>query len=278
MPTVSSEGRYAQSESASVAWVSDTGPREENQDRAWGHIGVDGSWLIAVADGMGGQPRGREAAIAAIRGLPTRIGSAGEMHAGFGAANRAAAELTPVYLRFKFSSMHLCPAATLCAAVWTPEGGLVVGYAGDTIPVLVWRDRHSWHARALGLPHRRSGGAISLYVGGPGPWPTKHNPDNPRMELLTESDIEPASDEYGVVVMSDGVWEPIVRQALQDSEHPDDPLGPTLAAALGPDDHDASTVAHKVMTAARRIGLDDNATVAVAHVAAVTDSGEAVDD
>ena len=86
MGVVRGEGRHASLGSVSVAWSSETGPRVENQDRAAGHIGSDGAWLVAVADGMGGPPRGREAAIAAIRGLPRRISTPEELHDGFAAA------------------------------------------------------------------------------------------------------------------------------------------------------------------------------------------------
>ena len=132
--TVSSEGRHASAGAVSVAWSSDVGPRDENQDRAVAHVGSDGSWMVAVADGMGGPPRGREAAIGAIRGLPRRISTPEELNDGFAAANDQVARLTPAHLRFTMSDFHLCPAATLCAAAWTPEGGLLVGYAGDTVP------------------------------------------------------------------------------------------------------------------------------------------------
>ena len=263
---VRAEGWHLQRGSVSVAWVTDIGPREENQDRAASHIGVDGSWLIAVADGMGGQPRGREAAIAAIRGLPTRIGSAGEMHTGFAAANDEVAALTPDYLRFTRSDFHSCPAATLCAAARTPEGELLVGYAGDTMPVLLWHEDEGWRGRALGTPHRYRDGAIACYVGAPGVWPKEHDPERGRMDILTLKDIEPPSDDYAIAIMSDGVWEPIIRQAYQDREFPDDPLGPALAIAFGPDDHDANSLAHAIITAARTAGLDDNATVAVAAI------------
>ena len=137
---VRGESRHASMGSLSVAWVTETGPRVENQDRAAVHIGSDGSWLVAVADGMGGQPRGREAAIVAIRGLPRRMSTPVELKDGFAAANDQVARLTPGHLRYTMSDFHLCPAATLCAAAWTPTGGVLVGYAGDTLPVVLWND------------------------------------------------------------------------------------------------------------------------------------------
>lgn len=141
----------------SVAWLTEIGPSVENQDRAAVHIGSDGSWLVAVADGMGGQPEGREAAIAAIRGLPRRTSGPEELHDGF-------------------------------AAAWTPDDGLLVGYAGDTLPVL-WHNDGDRHGRTLGTPHRRPDGTIALFVGAPGVWPEKRDGDYGRMDILTEAEI-----------------------------------------------------------------------------------------
>ena len=264
---MTSEGRHASAGAVSVAWSSDVGPRDENQDRAVAHIGSDGSWMVAVADGMGGPPRGREAAIAAIRGLPRRISSAVELYDGFGAANDLVAALTPARLRHTMSDFHLCPAATLCAAAWTPGGGLLVGYAGDTLPVLLWHDDGDWHGRALGTPHRRPDGTIALYVGAPGIWPKAHDGRYGRMDIVTENDIGTPADRYAIVIVSDGVWEPIIKQKYPNVTLPDDPLGPTLASALNPDDRTAHTIATRIMTAARTAGLTDNATVAVACIA-----------
>ena len=264
---MSTEGVHAARGSVSVAWITDLGPRSENQDRALAHIGSDDSWIVAVADGMGGQPRGREAAIAAIRGLPLRIGSADEMHDGFRAADKEVAELTPEHLKFTRSSAHMCPAATLCASAWTPDGDLVVGYAGDTMSALLWRTGKSWDGRALGFPHRTRHGAISRSVGLPGVWPDSHDGDHRRMDIFDKDDLEVPSADYAIAVMSDGVWEPILREKYGDGEMPEgDPFGPAVAAALKHDDHDANTLASRIMDAARTAGLEDNATVAVAHI------------
>ena len=48
--------------SVSVAALTDIGPRKVNEDRMFTSVSDDGAWVIAVADGLGGQPRGDEAA------------------------------------------------------------------------------------------------------------------------------------------------------------------------------------------------------------------------
>lgn len=48
-----------------------------------------------------------------------------------------------------------------------------------------------------------------------------------------------------------------------------DAIAGAIAATLTPDDTDADSIAKSVMNAARSAGLDDNATVVVARVAAV---------
>ena len=269
---MSTEGVHAARGSVSVAWITDLGPRSENQDRASTHIGSDGSWVVAVADGMGGQPRGREAAIAAIRGLPLRIGSAAKMHDGFRAADEEVAELTPEHLKCTFSSAHMCPAATLCAAAWTSDGDLVVGYAGDTMAALLWRTDKSWDGRALGSPHRTGYGSISRSVGVPGVWPDSHDGDHRRMDIFDKNDLEVPSGDYAIAVMSDGVWEPILRTEYRGDKIPEDPFGPAIAALLDSGDRDANTLASRIMNAARTAGLEDNATVAVAHIGSAASS------
>ena len=72
---------------ASVAALTDTGPREVNEDRMFTAMSDGGAWVIAVADGLGGHTRGDEAAQAAVEGLPERIGSESEMATAFAEAN-----------------------------------------------------------------------------------------------------------------------------------------------------------------------------------------------
>lgn len=251
----------------SVAWISDLGSRDKNQDRAVARLLDDGSWLIAVADGMGGHPRGREAAIAAIGGLPSRISTTSALWSAFSEANDRVVDLRPAHLEFTVTGLHLCPAATLCVAAWTPEGGLLVGYAGDTLAVLLWRDGESWRGRALGYPHRTRAGSITRYLGAPHKWSQMTDRDHVHITADTGIDTPPGG--YAIVIVSDGIWEPLVREAHVGESLQSDPIAGAVAATFAPDVSDADSIAKSVMNAARSAGLDDNATIAVAHVAAL---------
>ena len=220
-----------------VAWLSELGPREENQDRARCHLGDDGAWLVAVADGFGGHPRGRDAARAAIKALPRRIDTAGEMFEAFKTANAAVAELAPRRLQCSRREAHRCPASTLCVAAWTASGGLLVGIAGDTRPVLLWRDDELWSGGSLGRLHRNISihGYVTKYLSAPRNWPAMGATDNDPMEIITDDDIDLPADPtaIAVVIASDGVWEPLVRDVYAGKTKQSDPVGKAIAAAVG---------------------------------------------
>ena len=255
----------------SVAWLTDMGPREENQDRARIRIHDDSSWLVAVADGMGGHPRGRDASRAAIRTLPRRIATPDEMHGVFKAANDRVAKLAPEVFRYSRNEAHRCPASTLCVAAWTPCGGLLVGVAGDTRAAVLWCDGESWHGRTLGRLHRNISvyGYVTRYLGAPRIWSPLLGNDRDPMDIFTDDNIDlPAEpDSIAVVIVSDGVWEPLVREIYAGKTKQSDPVGKALAATLNPDDRTAHSIATRIMTAAQTAGFHDNATVAVACVA-----------
>ena len=78
-----------------VASCTDIGPREVQQDRVIAHVHSDGSWVIAVFDGLGGHVRGDEAAQAAADAFPTRIDGSAEMSAAIKTANAAVWNLLP---------------------------------------------------------------------------------------------------------------------------------------------------------------------------------------
>ena len=268
---VASEGRYMSAGAVSVAWLSDVGPRDENQDRARARLHDDNSWMIAVADGLGGHPRGRAAARAAIKSLPRRIATPDEMYEAFKASHGAVFELAPKRLRCSRRDLHRCPASTLCVAAWTPAGGLLVGIAGDTRAVVLCHDDESWRGRSLGRLHRNISiyGYVTKYLGAPRGWPPLQGDDSDPMDLFTDDDIDlPAeSSAIAVAIVSDGAWEPLVRDVYAGNTKQADPVGKAIAACVGPHDRDSHTIATRIMTAARTAGLNDNATAAVACVA-----------
>lgn len=244
----------------SVASLTDVGPREENQDRSIIHLNADGSWLIAVADGLGGHPRGAEAAETVIDKLPDHIASPDEMTVVFLVAQQRAEMLAPEQARHRFGMIRRCPASTLCVAAWTAAGGLIVGAAGDTLPVLLWRESQTWFGHSLGRLHRSNGmtGTLTRYLGAP--------TGRREADLITGNDL-PQSP-YAVAIVSDGIWEPVVSETYVGDAMPPDPIAGAVAGCLTPDDTDADAIAARIMGTAQAAGLDDNATISVAAVAA----------
>lgn len=92
------------------------------------------------------------------------------------------------------------------------------------------------------------------------------------MALLTAEDTTPPAAPHAIVILSDGVWEALIRPLHTDEAAPTSVLGETIPNCLDADDDTAEPIAHQVMESARRIGLDDNATVAVAHITALPDT------
>ena len=244
---VISEGRHKASGAVSVAWLTDTGPRDENQDRAVARLHDDSSWLVAVADGMGGHPRGRDASKTAIKALPRLVDTQEAMYQAFKAAHETVFKLAPKYARYSRHEVRKCPASTLCVAAWTPAGGLLVGIAGDTRPVVLWRDDDSWHGRTLGRLHRNISiyGYITKYLGAPRSWPAMGANDRDPMDIFADDDIDLPADPtaIAVAIVSDGVWEPLVREVYAGKAKQADPVGKAIAACVTPDDHTAHSIA-----------------------------------
>ncbi|MYI35779.1 MAG: protein phosphatase 2C family protein [Acidimicrobiaceae bacterium] len=252
------DSREAQPE-ASVATASDIGPRRVNEDRALAVISEsDGSWVIAVADGLGGHTRGDEAAQAAVEGLPHRIASADEMAVTFGEANERVLALTGPETWQKNLPMFMFPMSTLCVAAWTPEGGLLIGWMGDTLPFIATAQADGFSGFLCGRPHRVPGGSIEICLGMP---PADAEPGPVEVEIIGESGDGTRPD--AVILASDGAWEPFIY------EHgvewfSDDSAGGGIGAACGAGAESAEEVANNILAGAVGLGLDDNATIAVA--------------
>ncbi len=251
---------------ASVVALSITGPRRVNEDRASAVISEDdGSWVIAVADGLGGHVRGDEAAQAAIEGLPQRIGSADEMAIAFGEANERVLALTTEEtwsgVGSQFLMLDMFPMSTLCVASWTPEGGLFIGWMGDTLPFLARLQPGGGFSGFLcGLPHRMSDGSIKFCLGMP-PVGGLSEPGVVEVEIIGESGDGIVPD--AVILASDGAWEPFVN--VYDTEWlADSSVDGGIGAACGSQTQTASQIAESILAEATRLGLNDNASIAAA--------------
>ena len=229
-----------------------------NEDRALAvNADDDGSWVIAVADGLGGHARGDEAAQAAVEGLPHRIASAQEMALAFGEANERVLALTGPETWTKPLPMHMYPMSTLCVAAWTPDGGLLIGWMGDTLPFVATARAGGFSGFCCGHPHRMPDGSIEICLG----MPSGLGTDSVEVEIVGESGDGTQPD--AVILASDGAWEPFVyRHGVEWLA--DDSTSGGIGAACGSAATTADSVAEAVVAEARRLGLNDNATVAVA--------------
>ncbi len=252
--------RWSASE-ASVAAVSDIGPREVNEDRSMAVISPDdGSWVIAVADGLGGHVRGDEAAQAAVEGLPSRIAGADEMAVAFGEANERVLALNDPEMRHKNLPLFMFPMSTLCVAAWTPDGGLLIGWMGDTLPFLANAGPNGFSGFLCGRPHRVPGGSIETCLGMP---PTDGGIGTTPVEVEIIGESGSGTQPDAVILASDGAWEPYVHH------HgvgwlTDDAPGEGIGAACGTGAETAEDIANSILSGAVHLGINDNATIAVA--------------
>ena len=242
-----------------------------NEDRALAVLSEsDGSWVIAVADGLGGHTRGDEAAQAAVEGLPLRIASPDEMAVAFGEANERVLALTGPDVWVKPLPLHMFPMSTLCVAAWTPEGGLIIGWMGDTLPFIATkagRDGLGGFSGFLcGRPHRVPGGSIEICLGMP-PVDSRTGASTGtgtgqvEVEIVGESGAGSQPD--AVALLSDGAWEPYVyRHGVEWLS--DESPGGGIGAACGAGASTAEEIAGNILAGAVRLGLNDNATTAVA--------------
>ncbi|WP_423916771.1 PP2C family protein-serine/threonine phosphatase [Candidatus Poriferisodalis sp.] len=252
-----------------IATRTDIGSRDRQEDRVRAVVNADGSWMVAVADGLGGHPFGDEAAQAAVDALPARIGSTAEMTAAFDAANAAAWVLHPE-MRAADEGESMIALTTLVVAAWTPQAGLLVSWIGDSFGFIVpLGAAPGWHSK----PHNDLLGFVSRCIG-----MSRADPDSfdlPSGEVDHMGDVVPRSRVGGwivdggllVVLASDGLIRPIL-EAYRREWFNDDPDDNSLGFALPADRRGtAAEVADTLMDTARVAGLSDNTTIAVARIA-----------
>lgn len=230
----------------SVGAVTDTGRRHVNADRfVVSGPADDGSWVIAVADGVGGHPQAPDAAEAAVESLPERIGSLDAMYDAFVVAADRVAAMAPSLEDFEAAErsrlgdtvydlmersgglanryVASCPLSTLCVAAWTPTGGLLVASAGDTLAFEVrWPPSGTPWRRLIAEPHRQPPGArgVTSYLGAyhngtiicPPPGDYRHHDSyNPYLAVVQVDPPAAPATAVAVIVASDGAWEPLWR-------------------------------------------------------------------
>ena len=194
---------------ADVAWAIEQGAREHQQDAVRTSVGDDGSWMIAVADGTGGGINANHAAPAAVGALPDRIASDEEMIEAFAAANRAVREFGPDSSKEAMdedlsAGWAADPDTTLVVAAWTPEGGLVIGWIGDSVAIIAPSEGHGWASKYQQMEH---GAPIIGEFAGVGVSDSLRN----TIVLLSQEQPREEVDKMlsagaTVAVMSDGAW------------------------------------------------------------------------
>jgi protein phosphatase len=226
----------------------DRGPvRKENQD-AFGLVPLEGDGLgLIVADGMGGQSGGREAAEAAVAAASVRLTMPGEgdalLRAVLDLANEAVAGIR--------RSLGGNPGTTMVAAVMA-GGTLTVANAGDSRAYLV----RAGAARQLTADHSVVADQVRAGLIG-----AEEARRDPRRNYITrallgepvEPDLTQTSVEAGDVVLlcTDGLW-----GSLED---------PEIARILGGGATPA-VAAREVVDAALAAGSTDNVTALVVRV------------
>ena len=252
-----------------IATRTEIGPRDRQEDRVRAVVNPDGSWVIAVADGLGGHPFGDEAAQAAVDALPDRIASTSEMTAAFDAANAAAWALHPEMRAHSEDLSSMIALTTLVVAAWTPELGLLLSWIGDSMAFLVpLGDGPGWHC----TPHGDPFGFISRCIGMDRadrdsfkvpPGHVDHLGDDVPISRI---DKWVNGDGLLVVLATDGLFRPVLDARNRDWFN-DDPDDLSLKFALPPDRRgSAAGVADTLMDTARFAGLRDNITIAVARI------------
>ena len=253
---------------ADIATRTEIGSRDRQEDRVRTIANRDGSWVMAVADGLGGHPFGDEAAQAAVDALPARIGSTAEMEAAFNAANAAAWSLHPE-MRSADEGESMIALTTLVVAAWTPQGGLLLSWVGDSFGFVVpLGGGPGWHSK----PHNDMLGFVSRCIG-------MSRADRDSFELppgdvdhmlddVPKEHVQRWIDDGGllVVLASDGLIRPILDDYRREWFN-DDPDDNSLGFALPADRRGtAADAADTLMDTARVAGLSDNTTIAVARI------------
>ena len=253
--------------SAEVATRIEQGARKRQEDAVTAAANEDGSWVIAVADGVGGVKRGDEAAPAALAALPQRISGDDEMTAAFAAANRAVRVLAPPSSMYELEEdmpgyWAVEPVTTLAVAAWTPDQGFTAAWVGDSIVcVMPVAADSGWSGEPV---HMRGGNPVigEFAVQGDAAAPSMLRRMRRMSDTIGHEDIGRIARRSGVIVavLSDGAYSGTMRH----TSGPWDAADRLSSAIPHSSRQSADAVAQALMSHAWWHGLRDNASVAVA--------------
>ncbi|MHB8719010.1 MAG: PP2C family protein-serine/threonine phosphatase [Candidatus Dormibacteria bacterium] len=203
--------------------------RTENQDRVAAVALRDDGLALLVADGMGGMPRGGEAATVATAVATARLRGAAATTAD---ALEALMDANAAVGRLR-DRLAGQPGTTMTLALLAAEGGVAIAHAGDTRAYVISgtvarpvTEDHSW----AGLEVRR--GALP-------PGSERRDPRRNQVTVALLGDpIQPqvtsVAVRAGEVVMicSDGFWEPVLEEQTRELLGGGSALAPSVAAAV----------------------------------------------
>ena len=206
--------RLIVTDGATCGTHSNIGDRPKNEDSSYcwsrtetGNMAVS-TWLIAVADGLGGHPRGEEASAAAIAALD-------DFNPSNSTSPLSDEELTDIFRsafnRVELLSSHSCqgdtesgmhlsaqPATTLTVATRTADSDIKVANLGDSRAYVIAPDGDLIFASA---PHQSALGYLTKCIG-----------DQPfTVPDIIAVQLAESLEGTVVVCVTDGVWGPLTR-------------------------------------------------------------------
>ena len=257
-----------------LASLIEQGDREYQQDAVRTVANADGSWVIAVADGTGGGINTEEVAPAAVAALPGRIASDEEMTDAFAAANLAVRQWGTPESRARLdedlpAGWTLDPDTTLVVAAWTAEGGLVAAWVGDSVVVVVpVGDGRYWYSPPQEI--QAGNPLIGEFAAGANTASESLRGTISRLsDHLTRAEVDDMIAGGVIVgVLSDGAYDGYMRLMTRPwfDRYADTSVLESLLS--GAERHSAASAADAIMRRARRAGLHDNASIAVARIVA----------
>ena len=185
-----------------------TGPlRPDRNDRYYLHTTGKSGWTIAVSEGIGTSRAARAAAQAAADALPGVIDGREAMARAFSEADDAVK-----YVRSGNEESR----TSLSIASWSPEGGLWVGWSGDSVvAVMPSSNGHGWSS----IPHLDSEGRITGYLG-----PVQNGAVRAAPTILGEGDVagiigrpDPGGGvgRSAVLVATSSIWSALIDRAAR---------------------------------------------------------------